>query len=95
MKLRYLIQVTAIAALPADKLRYIKSRSGISERLNYLERITGIGPAASAWEADVLPLNYIRVRIIIHYRTRIVKRIFYYDRGQVNGASLFCPRQNR
>ena len=25
-----------------------------------LERMTGIGPAYSAWEADILPLNYIR-----------------------------------
>jgi hypothetical protein len=27
-----------------------------------LERMTGIEPAFSAWEADVLPLNYIRRR---------------------------------
>lgn len=27
-----------------------------------LERMTGIEPALSAWEAEVLPLNYIRVR---------------------------------
>lgn len=27
-----------------------------------LERVTGIEPAFSAWEADVLPLNYTRVR---------------------------------
>ena len=27
----------------------------------YLERVTGIEPALSAWEADVLPLNYTRV----------------------------------
>jgi hypothetical protein len=26
-----------------------------------LERMTGIEPALSAWEADVLPLNYIRL----------------------------------
>lgn len=25
-----------------------------------MERITGIEPALSAWEAEVLPLNYIR-----------------------------------
>ena len=25
-----------------------------------LERMTGIEPALSAWEAEVLPLNYIR-----------------------------------
>jgi hypothetical protein len=28
---------------------------------NYLEPMTGIEPAYSAWEADVLPLNYIGV----------------------------------
>ena len=32
-----------------------------------MERITGIEPAASAWEAEVLPLNYIRIQ-----RTRLV-----------------------
>ena len=26
----------------------------------YVERVTGIEPAFSAWEADVLPLNYTR-----------------------------------
>jgi hypothetical protein len=30
--------------------------------LESLERVTGIEPALSAWEADVLPLNYTRVR---------------------------------
>jgi hypothetical protein len=28
--------------------------------IHALERMTGIEPAFSAWEADVLPLNYIR-----------------------------------
>jgi hypothetical protein len=32
-----------------------------------LERVTGIEPALSAWEADVLPLNYTRER---HHCTR-------------------------
>ena len=27
-----------------------------------VERVTGIEPALSAWEADVLPLNYTRRR---------------------------------
>ena len=30
---------------------------------NSLERATGIEPAFSAWEADVLPLNYARVSL--------------------------------
>ena len=29
---------------------------------HHTERMTGIEPAFSAWEADVLPLNYIRKR---------------------------------
>ena len=41
-----------------------------------MERVTGIEPALSAWEADVLPLNYIRltrrftVRCVPSYPTR-------------------------
>ena len=31
-----------------------------TEKLQCLERATGIEPAFSAWEADVLPLNYAR-----------------------------------
>jgi len=27
-----------------------------------LERVMGIEPTYSAWEADVLPLNYTRIR---------------------------------
>ena len=40
-----------------------------------VERVTGIEPALSAWEADVLPLNYIRLtrhfvrlRLLSHLR---------------------------
>ena len=29
-----------------------------------MERITGVGPAYSAWEADILPMNYIRIYAI-------------------------------
>jgi hypothetical protein len=32
-----------------------------SDRLILMERVTGIEPALSAWEAEVLPLNYTRV----------------------------------
>ncbi len=34
--------------------------SNINETILPMERVTGIGPAYSAWEADVLPLNYTR-----------------------------------
>ena len=37
---------------PAPQMGYL----GFS----FLERVTGIEPALSAWEADVLPLNYTR-----------------------------------
>jgi hypothetical protein len=29
------------------------------------ERVTGIEPALSAWEADVLPLNYTRAHLTL------------------------------
>ena len=36
--------------------------AGGPARLRFvLERVTGIEPALSAWEPDVLPLNYTRV----------------------------------
>jgi hypothetical protein len=31
-----------------------------SDQTERVERVTGIEPAFSAWEADVLPLNYTR-----------------------------------
>src|ERR1700729_3742993 len=37
----------------------ISENTGLAARSS-LERMTGIEPALSAWEADVLPLNYIR-----------------------------------
>ena len=30
-----------------------------------MERVTGIGPVTTAWEAVVLPLNYTRILLII------------------------------
>ena len=34
----------------------------IADRL-VVERMTGIEPASSAWKADILPLNYIRISV--------------------------------
>ena len=31
-----------------------------------MEQVTGIEPACSAWEADILPLNYTR-KYFLHY----------------------------
>ena len=52
----------------------VKKNKGC-ERIPYsLERMTGIEPAYSAWEADVLPLNYIRAKSIISRGIRFVKK---------------------
>ena len=43
------------------------ARSGFEDEpltcTSKMERVTGIEPALSAWEADVLPLNYTRVHL--------------------------------
>lgn len=39
-----------------------------------LERAKGIEPSYSAWEADVLPLNYARINPIKHYSMVSPKR---------------------
>lgn len=36
-----------------------------------MERITGIEPTSTAWEAVVLPMNYIRVFCLLMYSTKI------------------------
>ncbi len=40
--------------------------------INHLERIMGVEPTTSAWEANVLPINYIRIF-----------RIYYIIFGQI------------
>ena len=47
----------ALAKAPRTK---IKMASDLGS--DHVERVTGIEPALSAWEADVLPLNYTRGR---------------------------------
>src|SRR5450756_1732232 len=37
------------------------SNSALLQHFSRVERVTGIEPALSAWEADVLPLNYTRM----------------------------------
>lgn len=36
-----------------------------------MERIMGIEPTSTAWEAVVLPMNYIRVFCLLMYSTKI------------------------
>lgn len=35
--------------------------------IKHLERIMGVEPTTSAWEANVLPINYIRVTDILYH----------------------------
>ena len=51
-----------------------------------LERMTGIEPARSAWEAEVLPLNYIRILDNIVARSRcFVKENFVFYVSRLEG----------
>ena len=52
---------------PADMIRFpstfpkTKEEGTVWSLLFFLERMRGIEPPLSAWEAGVLPMNYIRV----------------------------------
>ena len=46
-----------------------------------VERTTGIEPASSAWEADILPMNYVRMK----------KFLYYYTTGSRNCKEIFLP----
>ena len=52
---------------------------------NKLERITGVEPALTAWEAVVLPMNYIRIVFCI------IQRSFHF----VKSEKRFLGRTNR
>ena len=41
------------------------TKAASSRRPWYLERVMGIEPTPSAWEAEVLPLNYTREALIL------------------------------
>ena len=49
---------------PENPHEYWKKSGWHLFRHPFLERETGIEPACSAWEADILPLNYSRIFII-------------------------------
>lgn len=44
-------------SLPTYNLR----NTSITEFIRSMKRVAGIEPAYSAWEADILPLNYTRI----------------------------------
>ena len=52
---------------PGNPHEYWKKSGWHLFRHPFLERETGIEPACSAWEADILPLNYSRIFIIQWY----------------------------
>ncbi len=47
------------------KFRYKKRPLSWKEDVFCMERIAGIEPVTSAWEANILPLNYIRMSVFI------------------------------
>lgn len=51
--------VTALNAGSKAKEK-AKPKTRSTSRLSLVERMMGIEPTTSAWEADVLPLNYTR-----------------------------------
>lgn len=47
-----------IVRLPSSV--YLHEKEEAAGFLFFVERIKGVEPSCSAWEADVLPMNYIR-----------------------------------
>src|SRR4029453_16324677 len=62
--------VAAVQARSADIISLHQQVAGICQE----EPMTGIEPALSAWEAEVLPLNYIGVRHPVDAALTIVAR---------------------
>ena len=52
--------------------RSLQRKPPAHRRHSHVERVTGIEPALSAWEAEVLPLNYTRKGAV---RKRVRKRV--------------------
>ena len=61
------------AAVGAEPGRATTRARTVTVRTLGLERVTGIEPALSAWEAEVLPLNYTRVAPV-DVRPRCVRK---------------------
>ena len=56
-----------------------------------MERIMGVEPTCSAWEADILPMNYIRI-ITIEHMCHPTRYIFYYTIPQLINQVFFIIR---
>ena len=65
-------------------LLFIKTTQGeLCSSCVVLERMKGVEPSCSAWEADVLPMNYTRVSV----------RVIQYSRSCRKFQSFFCRRR--
>ena len=60
-----------------------------------LERMTGIEPAYSAWEADVLPLNYICIYPRYYYSTAETRLSMDGRTKFIDGIRLTAPTAAR
>ncbi len=62
-------------ATAASRIHHFFQRKKHHKGVFPLERATGIEPARSAWEAEVLPLNYARVHSFYHKNiTKSIKK---------------------
>ena len=74
---------------------YKKSRSTDGSVLRDLERVKGIEPSCSAWEADVLPLNYTRKkRIIVLYMESKNFQVFFCADSAAGKEGLYGREEN-
>ena len=61
----------------------------------YKKQMTGIEPASSAWEADVLPMNYICMTYIIAYEFKKEKHFIHNNRisAERTRRCMDCPSE--
>ena len=59
------------------------------------KQMTGIEPASSAWEADVLPMNYICMIYIIAYEFKKEKHFIHNNRisAERTRRCMDCPSE--
>ena len=57
--------VTSCVRIEEDRvMRFVGNEKTAVESAAIVQRITGIEPASPAWEAGVLPMNYIRMKSV-------------------------------
>ena len=60
----------------------------------FVEQATGIEPACSAWEADILPLNYACINIFLLQWILLYHILFYFSSGFINFFLFLCRCYN-